>query len=109
MVGHLGVGPRSYRFIRAAPSPVGERPAGGGGVDPPGVTLCGLSRPAAAPAAHLPWKRAAVPTRSVHTPSRFRGGACDPGRFTLCGAGDGEFESQGFHPPPAFQAGTTTW
>jgi hypothetical protein len=47
-----------------------------------------LSKPVAAPAAHLPFvsaRRAADSNRDAYTPVRFRGGACIPGRFTLRG------------------------
>jgi hypothetical protein len=69
IVGHRGIEPRNTCVSDRPLRPAGSWPAGGGGVDP----------------SHLPWKRAAVPTRSVPTPTRFRGGACNPGRFTLHG------------------------
>lgn len=51
----------------------------------PGEGRYGFSRPAAAPAARIPWRRAAVPPRTVQAATRFRGGACILGRFTLQG------------------------
>lgn len=114
-----------YGFIRAASSPAESPPAEGGSVDLPGMTPHGLSRPVAASAAHLPWisteERGGIEPQRFDTPSRFRGGACNPGRFTLREttalppgvnrremAEDGEIES---HPagPPGFQSGPATW
>src|SRR5215470_11476477 len=54
MVGHRGIEPRNTCVSGRSLRPAGSWPAEGGGVDPPGVTLRGLSRPGAAPAAHLP-------------------------------------------------------
>lgn len=70
-VNQLGRCPRSGRWRCRAPRP-GDRHE--------------LSKPVAAPAAHLPLitaRRAADSNRNAYTPVRFRGGACIPGRFTL--------------------------
>ena len=100
-----------YRLIRAAPS-TGWVVASGRRKcrSSRRLSLHGLSRPVAAPAAHLPFtsaRRAADSNRNACTPIRFRGGACVPGRITLHErtalphgvnkremAEDGELESQ---------------
>jgi hypothetical protein len=111
-----------YRLIRTAPS-TGWAVASGRWKCRSSRRLSphGFSRPVAAPAAHLPTKRAAVPSRNALTSSRFRGGARDPGGFTLLGAAllpgvngqemaeDGELESQRFRAHPVSGRGQPAW
>jgi hypothetical protein len=79
-VGKPGVEPGDYSLIRGAPSPVGYLPkAEDEGVEPHGrYGRHWCSKPVAAPAAHLPLRRAAGTIRSGHPPARFRDGACHP-------------------------------
>jgi hypothetical protein len=109
MVGHRGIEPRITRVSGRPRRPAGSWPAEGGGVDPPGVTLRRLSRPVAAPEAHLPKQRAEVPsptasrrppvfetepaTRQVYSPWRKT-------EYSKLGA---------LRPPLAFQAVTAPW
>jgi hypothetical protein len=64
-----------YGFIRAASSPAESPPAEGGSVDLPGMTPRGLSRPVAAPAAHLPWisteERGGIEPQRLIRPAAF--------------------------------------
>src|SRR5215471_20915585 len=105
MVGHRGIEPRNTCVSGRPLRPAGSWPAEGGGVDPPGVTLRGLSRPGAAPAAHLPGAESGGPDpHRLATASRFRNGARHPAG-SLSMAEDGELESQSLATPTRFPDG----
>jgi hypothetical protein len=105
MVGRRGIEPR-YTCVSGRPRrPAGSRPAEGRGVDPPGrADPYRLSRPAAAPAAYPPWKRAAVPTRSAPWPAAF-GVAPATLAGSLSTAEDGGHDPQGLRPHPLSRQG----
>jgi hypothetical protein len=81
-VGRLGVEPSHTALSGRPRRPAGSRPAEGGSVDLPGVTPLGCSKPAAAPAAHLPRRRATDSNRYARALIRIRSGARGPGGFT---------------------------
>jgi hypothetical protein len=83
-----------------------------------------LSKPVAAPAAHLPFvsaRRAADSNRDAYTPVRFGAapaslaGSLSVGERLPAGvngremAEDGELESHGDEPPPGFRPGPAAW
>src|SRR5215470_15096640 len=93
MVGHRGIEPRNTCVSGRPLRPAGSWPAEGGGVDPLGVTLRGLSRPGAAPAAHLSGAESGGPgPHRLATASRFRNGARHPAG-SLSMAEDGVLET----------------
>lgn len=84
-VGHPGIEPGDTAVSERPLQPAGPCPeAEGEGADPHGrEDRHGCSKPVAAPAAHLPERRAENSNPSACAPVRFRNDARGPGGFTL--------------------------
>ena len=99
LVGSAGLEPTTSRVSDERSHPVSYEPAEDGGVEPHGPsTVTSFQGP-------LPRRRRIFQrirrgerrarSAALGAPSRFRGGACDPGRFTLQGAEDGGDDPHG--------------
>jgi hypothetical protein len=84
MVGSAGLEPTTPRSSDECSHPVSYEPAEDGGVEPHGLsTATSFQGPVPRRRRIFPVRRATDSNRSACAPIRFRGGACEPGRFTL--------------------------